>query len=300
MRTLHFNKDGRTLFAATRKETVASWLLPTWTVKEHPLEAPVKGLGGREIGAAAFLPHGDKVFFGRHGGALSLYDLAREPAMRTTIQIGDAANGFAFNHIAVNADGTRFCTCHGDSVAYLWEFAGLKKLATLKDFRDQVHAAAFHATNPSLVAGAENVQLFDGIRTSKNLEPNPGGIHVSFTSLQFSPNDRFVAGVRNNTLFRWDPKNLKENPTLADFDERALHVAYSPDGKSLAVAVHFTRIYFYDASTLKQRFMLDLRKDRNNWDTPNAIAFHPEGQYFAVARGGIIYVFDLSKIEEGK
>jgi WD40 repeat protein len=296
VRALQFTLDGNSLFAATNTENVVSWDLKSWEMKKHPLDVPPgKGFGGQEVGAAAFSPKTDMVFFGRHGGLFTWYDLTK-PSQQKSMQIGEPGRQIAFNHIAVSPDGTRICTCHGDSVAFVWDAATRAKVATVKDFRNQVFSAAFHPRAPFVAAGAEDVQMVD-VNNGKKLDLKGGG-PLSFRSLQFSRDGRFLTGVSGNTLYHWNMMDAKPKPVQRTYDQAGQHVAYSPDGTTLAVAVHFTRIYFYDAATLQQRFTIDMRNGANNWDSPHAIAFHPDSRRFAVARGATIYLFDLNNFEK--
>ncbi|MSQ94011.1 MAG: hypothetical protein EXR98_05580 [Gemmataceae bacterium] len=57
----------------------------------------------------------------------------------------------------------------------------------------------------------------------------------------------------------------------------------SPDGLTLAVAVNHSRVFFYDPATLRQRFMIDLRKEQKDTSAPHAIAYHPD---MPAVRGG--------------
>jgi hypothetical protein len=89
-----------------------------------------------------------------------------------------------------------------------------------------------------------------------------------------------------------------DNPSKRDYDQPLQQVAYSPDGKMLAVAVHHTRVFFNEPTTMKQLFTIDMQAGRDNWDTPAAIAFHPDNRRFALARGATIYLFDLTKFSK--
>ncbi len=297
VRTLHFSADGKSLYAATRAESVHSWDLATWKDRTYTLDMADKGFGGQEVGAAAFTPKGDKVFLGKHGGGFRWYDLTKDPAPQTSIQIGEPNRQLAFNHIAMSPDGSRVCTCHGDSVAYVWDVATRAKTFTLKDFRNQVFSADFHPKTEVIAAGAEDVQVFDP-KTGNTVHLKGDGGAYSFRSLQFARAGRFLTGVNGNKLYHWNLDDPNGIPVKIAYDQAAQHVAYSPDGQRLAVAVHFTRIFFYDSATLTQRFVIDMRKDQNNWDSPHAIAYHPDGRRFAVARGSVIYLFDLTNFEK--
>ncbi len=300
IRALSFTADGASMLAATSAESVHSWDLATWNVRTPRLGNVNPGFGGQEVGAAAFTPNGDKVFVGRHGGSLCSYDLTREPASQKRIQIGDPGRQLAFNHIAVSRDGTRICTSHGDSVAYVWEVATLNKVTTLKDFKNQVGAGAFHPNSEVVAAAAEDVQVYDP--KAKDVTHFKADGPLWFKGLEFSPDGRFLSGVKGNSLHHWRTDAAKGGmfKAMDPYDQRATHLAYSPDGLTLAVAVHHTRAYLYDVATVRQRFMLDLRKGRDNWDTPAAIAFHPDSRRFAVARGATIYLFNLDGLRKGK
>jgi hypothetical protein len=298
VRALRFTDDGKSFYAATMGEGVFSWDVATWTQRRHQLELGKFVIGTPAIGAAAISPSGDKAFFGRHGGALRWYDLTRDPAPQSTMQIDERERQFAFNHIEVSPDGRHLITCHGNSVASLWDLPKRTRIKFLTDFKDQVHAAAFMGNTGTIAVGADFARIFSpkpyrktDLRT-ENSSP--------LTSVAFSPDERHLSGIRGNTLYHWKIAEKKPIPFLASFSGKAMHMAYSPDGKNLAVAINPTRVYFYDPETLKQQWMLDMPKSGDLGNVPNAIAFHPDNRRFAVARESTIYVFDLSNLDKGK
>lgn len=298
VRAVSFSSDGNFVLAATAAapgaESVQSWDLATWKVRTHKLDIIKVGLGNQQVGAATFSPNGDKVFLGRTGGNLSWFDLTREPAPQTNIQIGEVNRQFAFNHIAVSRDGARVCTSHGDSVAYVWEVATRNKIATLKDFQNQVRAAAFHPKSNVVAAWATDVQILDP--QTGNVSHLKSSSTSNLRSLAFSPDGRFLSGVDANSQRHWRIEAGKEEifEPMQFHQHRGLYVAYSPDGRTLAVARAPTQVFFYDPATLRQQFILHMHKDGKGWNEPAAIAFHPDNRRFAVARESTIYLFNLA------
>jgi WD40 repeat protein len=297
VRSLRFTADGKSLIAATIAEGVFSWDLSSWNCKRHELDLVGFGVPGRSVGAAAISPSGDKAFFGRHGGSLRFYDLTRNPSPQTSVQIGVPERMFAFNHIAVSSDGQRIVTCHGDCIANLWNVASRERISALADFKDQVHSATFLADTNTFAAGSQSIRVWSP-EPSQKIELKVAAGSSCFESLQYSPDGRFLTGVKANTLYHWDSPERIPEPIKQTFPGKAMHVAYSPDGQILAVAIYPARVLFYDPASLKQRFLIDMPKDLPFGNRPEAIAFHPQSQLFAVVRAGQIYLFDLRQLEK--
>jgi hypothetical protein len=107
-----------------------------------------------------------------------------------------------------------------------------------------------------------------------------------------SPDGRWVAagwdsfGVRNNkhTVYVFDSAGGASMRRLGMFDTVPFHLAFSPDGRSLAVALAVRQgVRILDTATGRE-----LMADRDFTGPSTAVAFSPEGALYAIAFDGFI------------
>jgi WD40 repeat protein len=124
----------------------------------------------------------------------------------------------------------------------LWDAASGAKRATLVEYTGAVAAVRFHPCKPLLASadGAGVVRLWDvssGSYLRDTLKSDRGGI----TALAWSPDGKFlVTGTDQGAAVLWAPaeaRDRQEVALLSPFRVRVSSVAFSSDGRSVAVGV---------------------------------------------------------------
>jgi WD40 repeat protein/class 3 adenylate cyclase len=262
--------------------------------------AKAKPLALSESSAAAidFSTGGSRVAVGRQDGRTQIFDL------RSGEQLGPplAANAAAINDVSFSADGRLLATAGLDRTGALWRLDGNRAIGTV--FRGQNGAISEAAYTPDgkvvLTAGA------DGSVAAR--EPGTGSIMRRFRlggevlSAAVSPDgSTLAAGGTAGRVALWPIDDSSAEPISVDLDGAwAQQVAFSPDGKQLAVAVDGDRgawevgsgrgrVRFVNPATgAETARRLDL-----NGGVPIGVAFSPDGAVLAVtADNNVVRLYD--------
>jgi WD40 repeat protein len=164
-----FAPDGAVLAVGQERDGRGIGLVTLWDYARRRRLAVLEGHGGG-VNTLAFAPDGAVLAAGDTAGVVRLWDvrglrpratlqtdhccvvavcfspdgatLATANALRPLVQLWDAASGAprgeiatgsAVNALAASPDGTMLVTAEADGTAALWEAAGLRRLATVRD-----------------------------------------------------------------------------------------------------------------------------------------------------------------------
>ena len=252
----------------TSLQQLLAYFSPTKTFKAHL----------HNVGYLAFSPDGqtlvssawDDEVEGRSRSTIKLWN-PRTGELRSTYTITAAANEFA-----ISPDGQTIAAADADGVITLWNLRVGKLLGTIKDDRHTLYCITFSPDGQLLAGGT----IFDiaiwNVRTSKLLgsikinEPNP-----EFTrSVVFSPDGQIVAGGYQDGKIRlWNVRTGQLKSTLTGHSNAVLHIAFSPDGQTLASSAE------RDETT--KLWNISTGQMKNTLASSGAIAFSPDGQTLA-------------------
>jgi WD40 repeat protein len=265
-------------------------------------QAKAKPLALPESLAAAieYSPHGSTVAVGRQDGRTQIFEI------RSGEQLGPplAANASAINDVSFSADGKLLATAGLDRTGALWRLDGNRAIGTV--FRGQKGAITEAAYTPDgklvVTAGA------DGSVAVRN--PKTGSIVRRFRlggevlSAAVSPDGSTVAaGGTRGRVTLWPIAGASAKPARVDLHGSwAEQVAFSPDGKQLAVAMDESRgawalrdahsrggqVRFVDPATgAAATASLDFQQ------VPIGVAFSPDGKVLAVtADNNLVHLYD--------
>jgi WD40 repeat protein/serine/threonine protein kinase len=267
-----FSPDGTRLAAGSEDMTARVWDIPT----------PTTGI------SVAFSPDGRRLATVA-GNAARVWDVA------SGTQLAELRGHEAVARAATfSPDGSHLATASDDKTARLWDVATGRKLLVLRGHKQPLTTLAFSADGARLVtAGRDNTQRMwdtaDGreirvMGAGKSDEPDPTraawSAAVAFsadgkqlaTASETKPGEARIQLRDAATCERtggW-PSNMGTNEPLAQFEGLIDAIAFSPDGKRLAIASFGGRVF--DLGTGQRALILSGYRQR-----VRAIAFSPDG-----------------------
>jgi WD40 repeat protein len=175
-----------------------------------------------------------------------------------TILLFDAASGALqgslgpVDHVhtlAFNRNGSLLASGSRNAEIYLWDVANRTKKATLKGHKQSpnpeavgVNSVAFSPDGKTLASGAGDytIKLWD-VASAKNTATLTGH-RLYVTCVAFSPNGKTFASASYDTSIRlWDVATGTNIGTV--FDGAYMALAFSHDGKSLATAGGYVKVW---------------------------------------------------------
>jgi WD40 repeat protein len=303
--SVRFSIDGKRLASVSGDRTARVWDLENAGVAVRPLEYVY---GGR---TARFSPDGQWIAC-TGGNTAALWDGATGRLVR---ELSGRDKGVV-SSVAFSPDGRLLAVGHGGQadVSYvaLWDIDSGKELADLDGATDlpgfrtdentgMVGSLAFSPDGKHLVAGFGSKFLLNSSGTptalkvwdvaSRRLIRRLDG-HTGFCiSLDFSRDGTLLAsGSRDGTAIIWSTATWRPIKTLANSDRgegrsnqlqyrMVEDVAFSPNGKTLAMGTRGGNLHLWDVATGE---LVDTLKGHSN--AVSAVAFSPDGR--TLASGG--------------
>jgi WD40 repeat protein/tetratricopeptide (TPR) repeat protein len=315
--TVGFSLDGKRLITTSADETARVWDLENAGAAIRPLEVRT----GDWPPVVSFSPDGQLIAVA-HGKSLHLCDAATGRVVRS-LPVGEKV-GVA--SVAFSPTDHRLLAVGYDRAAdisdiALWdidsgtEVARLPGATDLPDFRVDENKGVFGVLRFSpdgkyLVAGFGSRVLTTNVSsiplkvwevaTRRPIRRLLG--HMNFcNSLNFTPDGTLLAsGSRDGTAILWSTATWTEARTLLNPDRNSLFgdgsrgmvedVAFSPDGKTLALASREASVQLWEVATGKL-----LETLRGHPSSVNAVAFSPDGR--TLASGGADQTVRLWNVE---
>lgn len=208
------------------------------------------------------------LFFSPDGKTLVLNGLEDETALlfdlATGAKIGTIANtsGTLFDAMVQSADG-RYLACAGrDYNIYLYDVAKREQVACLRGHRGSINVLAFSADGKTLLSGGQfgtllrwdvaNRETINHVEAAKFRWFDKRHQLNSIWCLAVSPDGQTVALAGHwyfLLLWTWDRKPPGEAFAIGEVRSQVQQLAFSPDGKTLAVAMNLDGkrvIHLYD------------------------------------------------------
>ena len=246
-----------------------------------------------EVLSLAFRPDGKMLASGSRDGTIKLWDVA-------SATISATLNGHApVRSVAFSPDGRTLATGGDDRTVKLWDVATGENTSTLTGHTIGVHCVAYSPDGITLASGSpdETIRLWD-VATLKQRTVLEG--HT--WTLCYSPDGTRLASagwgrvkfpeINDRKIKLWDTQTgenvgiLKEPPDSAYGSFSCL--AYSPDGKTLALAGEAPLVRLWDVAS--GQIIAHLRQDLFQI---HCVAYCPDGRRLVSAAGR--GVFDQSR-----
>jgi RNA polymerase sigma factor (sigma-70 family) len=195
--------------------------------------------------------------------------------------------------VRFSADGKTLLLATRGGVAHRWDLATGKELPPLKKHLGMV--TGIHLLpdqNLVITTGEEGLIRRWDARTGKELSPPEG--YVSRLHSDYSRDGRLIAvGDGRGRLELWDARQGRRLHTLRDHGPAIAHLAFSPDGKSLAAALSDRSVHFWSVPAGKEQRVLRCGKVQD-LSTTRVMQFSPDGRRLLLAdQKGRACVWDL-------
>jgi WD40 repeat protein len=291
--TVCYDRDGRQLVSAGQDRTLRVWdaavSQEARTLHEH---------AGAAV-SVAFSPDGRSLASGGTDGTVLLANLGGKGAL----QLGKHAEGVT--GVAFSKDGRRLASAAGDwqklkqpGEIKVWDVREGREELRLSGHAGVAWGVAFSPDGALASAGGEltspgEVKLWE-IPSGRSIRTLP---HVKgFLRVAFSPDGRHLAGVTHADclLVVWDAATKQERYRRSHEPNRLFAIAFSPDGKRLAVGESDGTIRIRDSASGEEVAAM-----RGHASDVFGLAFSPNGRRLASAGNDrTVRLWDLATGEE--
>ncbi|WP_307822008.1 nSTAND1 domain-containing NTPase [Streptomyces coffeae] len=284
-----FSPDGRTLATGDRSGTVR-----LWDVAAGKPRTTFTGHTG-SVARVAFSPDGHTLATGSYDETVRVWDVATGKT-RVTL----AGHSFEVGSVAFSPDG-RTVTTSDDEIVRVWDVA-TGKTHMIRPTGDMLRTVLSPDGRTGASLSKKNVVRVWEVATGKTLTTLPRH-NQSAGALAISPDGRTVASAgrsqslhltsEDRTVRVWDVATGKTRATLTGppgHTHGVSKVAFSPDGRSVAVGDREGTVRVRDVATGKTRVTLAGR----NYGV-KSLAFSPDGHTLATGSDdGMVRVWDVA------
>jgi WD40 repeat protein len=227
---LHFSPDGKRLVSgAGYTDNIVRIWDPLTGEETGQLRGHAEG-----IESVAYAPDGKLIASGSQDGSVRLWDAATGREVRRL----DAKAGMVYA-LAFAPDGKTIASGDWRNGIHLWDVATGQKLRSFKNPGGVITRLVLSPDGKTIVTRGGDIRLWDAAKGE--IIRRLMGMAAGWPSLALSPDgETLAAGSDDGVVRLWDVNSGAERPALAvplrDGEiKRVFSVAFSPDGRSLAV-----------------------------------------------------------------
>lgn len=285
--SIAFSPDGKTLATGSSDRTAKLWDLSSgaprllYTLRGHM----------DQIYRLAFNPAGTRLATAGFDNSVKLWDVGSGAEIATLKKHQDQLRGVAFSR-----DGRRLASVGADGFAWLYDLESPDIQATALGLahnsekpKTQASTVAFHPQRDQWATSGYDgkLQLWDFSGENVGTIVHPDAESQSpprFTNIAFSPDGAVIAALVGGWVYFWPVAAFKHPQSEPSFtltvteDSYCNSIAYSHDGKQLAVACNDAGVRIYDTAKLKLVKTITVHKN-----AVSDVAFSPDGTKLATA-----------------
>jgi WD40 repeat protein len=267
VKNIAWSPDGKTLASVGDDNALELWDVATQTCK-----APVTP--GR-FTALSWSPDGTTLALVSRNHSIYFYDVAS-----ATVATGLPRFDQEFTSVSWSPDGQFLAAGSNDHQIRVW-VVSTSRIFILSGHSDVVNGVAWSPDGKTLASGSDDdtVKLWDV--ASSRAETTLTGHAATVTGIAFSPDGRTLASTSDDdTVKLWDVASKRCRKSLQN-SHVLKSVAWTPDGKSVAVGVLLglhDSVEIYDADSAKLQSTIDA-----SGESGGSIDFSPDGQILAIS-----------------
>lgn len=282
--SIAFGPDGKTLATGSSDRTARLWDLSSGVPRlRHTLTGHTD-----QIYRLAFNPKGTLLATAGFDNSVKLWDAPSGKEIITLKKHQDQLRGVAFS-----ADGKRLASVGADGFAWLYDLENPDsqaiRVAHYKNVWAQASAVAFHPRQDQWATGGSDgkLQLWDFSGKNIGTVELPAAARQradDFNDIAFSPDGAVIAVLARRWVYVWPVaafERPQSEPSAILTIEGAGYcrsLAYSHDGKQLAVACNDAGVRIYDTAELEWVKTITVHKN-----AVSDVAFSPDGTRLATA-----------------
>lgn len=243
--TVAFSPDDKQLASGSADNTIKLWDVAggreKQTMRAHTLF----------VSSVAFSPDGKMLASGSGDQTVKLWDVATGRELRTLAAGLPALVGLPVR-VAFSRDGKTLAT--GAQLVKLWDVTSGNEIRTIRVTESNApmeRPVAFSYDGKVLATGGGGVKLWD-VATGRPLRTLPGDARA----LSFSPDQKTLAGADGTEIKLWNITTGQEPQALRGSQLGVDSVAFSADGKLLAVGNSDNTVVLWDSSKREQARVL--------------------------------------------
>jgi WD40 repeat protein/serine/threonine protein kinase len=233
---------------------------------------------------------GRRGYSGDSQGYVAVWDLATRELVGKPLELHRSF----VTSLALSSDGKLLAAGASDGSIVVWDFELEVSRRRLAGHTARVLSLSFSHDAQSLASTDDDgaVRVWDLSRgAGETLEP-AGADEKSartITDLEVSPDGQLLAVARaNRALQLWDLQTVELRRTLGS---GVTHVAFSPDGRRIALGLGAGRVEICELTTGQTLHTLEDKSPESDY-TLGSVTFSPDGRYLALGHGWMGVITD--------
>jgi RNA polymerase sigma factor (sigma-70 family) len=283
VRTLAFDRDGKTLLCAGWDKVIRRWDARTGAELE-PLAGPEKGLQDAAVSADSKTLVGGTV-----DGNVHVWDWSAGKEINKIAVLG----GKIIWKVAVAADGRLAAIAGEDNAVRLFDLTAGTQMRMLVTYKRQPSSLAFSPDGKLLASASHDGSAHvHEVNTGKEVfQPQTEKRVVS--ALCFAPDGKTLAAGDEGGVSLWEVETGKPQRRVGGVTGALWVLQFAPDGWTFAGGGAAGMIHIWEAASGKEQKRIEARADN-----VQALAFTPDGA--ALASGGAALGVQLWDTKSGK
>jgi WD40 repeat protein len=258
VQTVAVSPDGLTVASAGRDNAIVLWQAATGKfirrIAGGPPRAKPGALFNEMFWSLAFSPDNKTLAAGRGDGSIYFWD----PATGQQVRRLDGHKHWV-RSVAFTPDGKTLASGSEDKTVRLWDVATGQPGRQFGGHAHGVRSVSFTRDGKALGSGSEHSLLIWDLATGNVMPNQVGKLAFDGLSMALSPDGKTVAVGGGHGSFETHLLDLATGNQIGKYPHKdaVWHVAFSPDGKTLASAGHDHKVGLLDVATGKVIASLD-------------------------------------------